>query len=241
MKSDHKEFKLKDSVERIDQIISSRDDCFAELDGIPSRNSLTFTNGFYVKCSVLFVNIHEPAGLNDSNPQTENLKLYRACVSEAIAVMNSNEKCLEINVVENVVSGVFNTPWRENVDDVFTTAAKISSIVEIINCKFKKNCSKKATLGMGLSYGKALMVRAGYRGSSVTDVIWMGDVIKEAATLATYGNKEPTDRETMVSELFYYNLSEQNKKLLTLNSFRNCYNGDVLNSYFNNWQKLNCP
>jgi len=241
MKSDYKEFNLKESVERINELIESRESRFTELEGIPARNTLTFTNGFYVKCSVLSVDIRVQSEDADFYSNLGNLLLYRACVSEVTAVMNGNEKCAEINVVGNFVCGVFNTPWSEDVDEVFTTAAKISSVVDGINLKFKKTGLGELTVGLGLSYGKALLVKTGNRGSGFTDFVWMGDAVKEAATLASYGNKESTDRETMVSEIFHYNLNEQNKKLLTLNPTRNCYHGDIVNSYITNWYKQNCP
>ncbi|MGO8806021.1 MAG: adenylate/guanylate cyclase domain-containing protein [Candidatus Bathyarchaeia archaeon] len=149
-------------------------------------------------------------------------KLYRACVSEVFAVINGNPKCAEINLAGDFVWGIFDTPWSENIDELFSTGAKISSVIDIMNYKFKKNNLKEITIGIGISYGKALVLKTGYKHSSVSEVIWLGDVVKEASKLASYGNKESADRETMVSELVYYNLSDENKKMLTLNSARNC-------------------
>lgn len=241
MKSDHSEYNLKDGVERISQIIRAKDDAYIELDSIPARNVLNYTNGFYVKCSVLFVNIRESSGLSDFHRDRALARLYRAFVSEVVAVINGNPKCAEVNVAGDFVWGVFDTPWSEDIDEVFSTGAKISSIVDIMNYNFRKNNLKEITIGIGMSYGKALVVKTGYKGSDVGEVIWMGDAINEASILASYGNKEPADRETMVSEVLYYNLNEENKKLLTLNPARDCYHGDIVNSVINNWFKQNCP
>ena len=240
MKSDHVEYNLKDSVKRIKQIITLADNNYEELERIPHRNDLTYMNGFYVKCSALFIDIREPLELTDLYKSKDLAKLYRAYISEVTAVINGNPKCSEINVVGDFISGFFDTPFQEDVDEVFTTAAKISSIVDIINYQFKKNGMNEIKIGIGISYGKALLVKTGYKGSGVSEVIWVGEVVKEASKLASYGNKESVDKEIMVSEIFYYNLSLDNQKLLVLNADRNCYNGDIVNSYMNNWYKQNC-
>jgi class 3 adenylate cyclase len=241
MKSDHAEYNFKDGLDRINQIISAKDSAYVELDSIPARGDLTYTNGFCVKCSALFVNIHGWPEIADSHMDRALAKLYRTFISEVTAIINGNPKCAEIKVVDDFVWGVFDTPWNEDIDEVFSTGGKISSIVDIMNYKFKKNYMKEITIGIGISYGKALVVKAGNKRSSVNEVLWLGDVLNEASKLASYGNKEPTDKETMVSDVIYYNLNDTNQKLLALNSARNCYQGDIVNSYMNNWYKQNCP
>ncbi len=241
MKTDHAEYNVKDSVDRINQILSAQDSSYEERDQIPSRNELTYINGFYVKCCVLCVDIRKSPELTDSQTNIAHVKLYRASISEVMAVMNGNPKCAEINIVGDCVKGVFNTPYQEDVDEVFSTGAKISTLVDIINYKFKKNNINEIKIGIGVSYGKALAVKAGYKGSSVGEVVWMGNAVNEASKLAAFGNKEVTDKESMFSEITYYNLNEKNREILSFNSARNCYHGDVVNSYMKMWYKQHCP
>lgn len=240
MRSEHTKYDLEDSVDRIDQIISVGDN-YEERETIPHLRDLTFTNGFYVKCSALCVDIRNLLEQSDFTENRLLTKIYRAYISEVTAVMNGNPKCAEVNIVRGSVLGVFDTPFQEDVDEVFSTAAKISSIVDIMNYKFKKNNLNEITIGIGFSYGKGFVMKAGYKGSSVYEVIWMGNIVDEASKLASYGNKESTDRESMVSEITYYNLNEDNRKILSFNSTRNCYHGDVVNSYINKWYKQHCP
>jgi len=241
LRSDHAEYRLENSIDRINKATAPEDNLFEERESIPPLNSLTYTNGFYVKCTVLFVDIRWPPEMQDFYGNICLSKLYRAYVSEVAAVMNGSKKCAEINVVGDHVFGVFDTPFTEDVDEVFSTGGKISSIIDILNCKFKKDNPNEAKIGIGIAYGRALLMKAGYKGSSISETIWMGDAIDEASRLASYGNKEPTDKEMMVSEITYYNLSEENQKLLTSNSERNCFHGNIMNSYMNNWYKQNCP
>jgi class 3 adenylate cyclase len=241
MKSDHAEYNVKDSVDRINQIITAQDSNYEERDRIPTRNELTYINGFYVKCSALCVDIRKSPELPDFHANIAHVKLYRAFISEVTAVMNGNPKCAETYINDNSVLGVFDTPFQEDVDEVFSTGAQISSLIDIMNYKFRKSNLNEIKIGIGLSYGKALAVRAGYKGSGVNEIIWMGNVVEEASKLASYGNKESTDKESMVSEITYYNLNEKNREILSFNPARNCYHGDIVNTYMNLWYKQHCP
>ncbi|MGD0451435.1 MAG: adenylate/guanylate cyclase domain-containing protein [Candidatus Bathyarchaeia archaeon] len=241
MKTDHAEYNVKDSVDRINQIVTAQDSNYEERDRIPARNELTYINGFYVKCSALCVDIRKSPELTNFHTNIADIKLYRVFISEVTAVMNGNPKCAEINIADGSVWGVFDTPFQEDVDEVFSTAARISSLIDIMNYKLKKNNLKEIAIGVGMSYGKALAVKTGYRGSGVGEVIWMGNVIEEASKLASYGNKESTDKETMISEITYYNLNEKNREILSYNPTRNCYHGDIINTYMETWYKQHNP
>lgn len=240
MKSDQTEYKLEDSVTRVDEILSATDASYEELDYIPVRDLLTFTNGFYVYCSAVFVDMRKSSELTDFHKNRVLAKLYRAYISEVAAVMNGNSKCAEINVVGDCVSGIFDTPKKTDIDIVFSAAYSISSLIQILNYKLKKNNIREIKVGIGAAYGRALMVKAGYKGSGINEVIWMGDAVNEASKLASFGNREYYDKEIMVSNVFQNNLSEENKKLLEPNTVRNCYHGNVGNTQMIDWYRQNC-
>lgn len=241
MESKYIQYNLTDSLGRIDEIISTSESSYEERDYIPTRDQLTFTNGFYVNCSALFVDIRKSSELIDYHKRRVLAKIYRTYISEVAAIMNGENSCAEINVVGDCVSGIFNTRYTKDMDSVFSSAAQISSLIDIMNYKFSKAGLTKITIGIGLAYGRALMVKAGCRGSGINEVIWMGDVVNEASKLASYGNKEYYDMEIMASKAFYQSLNETNQKLLVLNATRDCYHGNVINVGMNNWYQQNCP
>lgn len=154
--------------------------------------------------------------------------------------MNGNVNCAEIDVVGDCVSGIFDTPNKDEIDSTFSVAAKVSSLIDIMNYKFQKSGITEIKVGVGLAWGRALMIKAGYKGSGVNEVVWMGDVVNEASKLANYGNQTSSDMEIMVSKDFYYNLNDHNKTLLTWYSNRDCYHGNVINVEMDNWYKQNC-
>ena len=133
--------------------------------------------------------------------------------------------------------GIFDTTYKNDVDELFSVAAKVSSMIDILNWRFDKKGYDQIDVGIGLDYGRALMLKAGYKGSGINDVIWMGDVVNGASVLCSYGNKRYNDKEIMVSSTFQDNLNDHNKDLLSWNSDRSCYNGYVVNTAMNNWLK----
>lgn len=240
MKSNYMEYNYLKSFGRIETIISESDNSFEELDSIPSRDKLSLTNGFYVNCSALFVDIRGSSQLPEKHNRPKLAKLYRAYISEVVAVMNGDSQCAEVNIVGDCVSGIFDTPLKKHIDSVFSTAAIVASLVKGLNCKFRKYGIEQISVGIGASWGRALMIKAGYSGSSINDVVWMGQVVNEASKLCSYGKLSWQDKQIMVSSDFYGNLNEDNKKLLVWSSPRGCYHGDVVNSNMEKWYQENC-
>ena len=232
MESNHRFYNYETSFDRIDDIIAQSDNSFEELSSIPSRDKLTFSNGFYVNCTALFVDIRGSSNLPDDHHRPKLAKLYRVYISEVVAVINANSACAEINIVGDSVSGIFNTYDKSQIDAVFSTAYTIASLIDVINYKFKKYKIREIEIGIGLSYGRALMIKAGYKGSGLNEIVWMGNVVNEASNLCGKANKNG-NREIMASPDFHCNLNELNQSLLTYNY--GYYHGYVVNKAMEEW------
>jgi len=228
------------SFQRIEDKISSSDNSFPERDSIPSRSELTYSNGFYVNCTALYIDIRHSSDLPNHHNRPKLAKLYRAYISEVIAVIVGDGNCAEVIVEGDCVVGIFDTPLQKDIDSVFTTAARLSSLIDVMNCKFDKYGIKNITVGIGIYYGRALMIKAGFKGSGINDVVWMGDVLNEASRLCSFGNKGINDKEIMASDIIYNNLNEHNKKLLAWNRSRSCYHGNVIITEMEDWYKEHC-
>lgn len=227
------------SIERIDNIIDSSDANYEDKSSIPKRDNLTFSNGYYVYASSIFVDIRDSKSLNAKHKRPTLAKIYRTYISEVIAVMTGNTNVNEVYIEGDGVWGIFDTPTKPDIDSVFSTSAQISSIIDILNIKYKKKGYSELTVGIGISYNSSLYIKAGYSGSGINEVVWLGDLVSEAAKLCSYGNKSYGDKETMVSNAFYNNLNDDNKKLLEFNRNRDCYHGYIINIAMNEWVKKN--
>lgn len=82
------------------------------------------------------------------------------------------------------------------------------------------------------------MIKAGYSGSTISDVVYMGDVVNRAAHLAHLAGQGWGSRPIVVGDVFYSNLNEQNKSLLRPQwtySIGTVYQGNPINSPMDDW------
>ena len=133
METNHINYDVEKSSKRIDDILNTSNTEFEELEEIPSRDKLTFTNGFYIKVGALFVDIRESSDLTDEHKRPTLAKLYRSYISEVVAVINSFEDCKEINIVGDCVSAIFNARYKSQLQAMFSCSAKINSLIKILN------------------------------------------------------------------------------------------------------------
>ncbi len=239
MEASYSFYDFNKSIVRIDEILDSSDSNYEEKKTIPAGNTLTFNNGFYVSASALFVDIRDSKALSEKHKRPTLAKIYKTYISEVVAVLQGHSKVNAIYIEGDGVWAVFDTEYTSEIDEAFSTAAKVSSIIDILNIKYKKKGYSTLDVGIGLAYGQSLYIKAGYKGSGINEVVWLGKLIGEAAKLCSYGNKEYAEKAMMVSSTFYNNLNEDNQKLLTWNSLRDCYHGNVINTSMNAWVEKN--
>lgn len=231
-------YDLSKSLERIDEILNADNKQYEEKDMIPSRNELTYTNGYYVYCTALFVDICDSSKLPDFQNRPVLAKIYRSFISELVALFNGSQKCKEVNINGDCVWAVFDTPNKDDIDRVFATACQANALVNILNYKLEKKGYKTYKVGIGIDYGRALMIKAGNKGSSINDVVWMGDVVNQSCHLATKGNDlNSQGNPIMLSSIIFKNLNENNRGLCTYNNSNLCYQSSAVNIKMNDWLK----
>ena len=235
METKYKNFDYKDSFKRIDDILDGSDKSLEEFKAIPSRNNLTFTNGFYVKSSALFVTLRDSAGLATKFPLPVLAKVYRCFISETVAILNSNDKCVDIRITGDCVSAIYDTPGKTDIDTMFSDAARINSLIKTLSYKLTQRGMQGVTVGIGMDYGRSLMVKVGYSGSGINDVLWIGGVVNRASQLCRYASKHNDIDSTFVSYKIFINLGDYNKELLKKHPVHNCYHGDAINVTMDEW------
>ena len=236
------EYKVEDSASRMDDILNANDNDYEDnKNTIPSRDKLTYKNGYYVDVTAIFIDIVDSSQLTDGHKRPTLAKMYRCFLSECVAIMNSYEKCKEININGDCVWGVFETDTKADVDEVTDVAAKLHSMINILNYKLQKKKYEKIAVGIGIDDGIALMVKAGYAGSGLNDVIWMGDVVNSACHLANKAGRN-TRKTILLSSKVYNNVLEKTQKLLTSCKIDGItyYEGNFVWNPMEEWYKENC-
>ena len=228
-------FNLESSLKRIDAILDADNKQFEEVNSIPSRDKLTYTNGFYVNCAALFVDIRESSTMTDEHKRPVLAKIYRSFISEVVALFNENSITKEVNIHGDSVWCVCDTPYKSDIDELFSMAARACSLVDILNYKLKKKNYTTYSVGVGMDYGRALMIKAGCDGSGICDVIWMGDVVNQACHLCNDANSGYFDKRVFLSNVIYNNLNEDNQKLCSKDVGRDIYQANIVNITMNDW------
>ena len=235
-------YKVEDSASRMDDILDASDNDYEDNgSSIPSREKLTYNNGYYVNVTAVFIDIVNSSKLTDGHKRPTLAKMYRAFLSECVAIMNSWKMCKEININGDCVWGVFETPLKSDIDNIISVAAQLNSMINILNYKLKKKQYDIINVGIGIDYGRALMVKAGYSGSGINEIVWMGDVVNTACHLANKAGR--IFRKTIiVTENIYCNLNDANKDLLSsyIDGQVVRYEGDIVRTDMEDWYKENC-
>lgn len=240
MESNHITYDFDKSRDRIDDILDESDKSFKKLDSIPNRDKLTFKNGFYVNCSALFVDLRDSSDLPNKHKRPTLAKIYRSYISEVVAIMNGNENCEEIRIDGDCISGIYNTPKKPDIDSLFSDSARINSLIKTLNCKYKKRGIEPIKAGISMDYGRALMIKAGYSGSGLNEIVWMGDVVNSSSNLCGKANKGYGNKPVFASNVIYNNLNKHNKTLMSKNDTHNCYHGNIINTEMDKWHDKKC-
>lgn len=242
MDSNHKGYDPVASFSRIDSYFAAASGNYEEVSELPDRDRPTYSNGFYAMCSAVFIDIRDSSKLPQKYKRPALAKLYRAFISEAVAILNSHEKEREINIVGDCVWAVFNTPYKADIGRVFDKIVQLRSMVKVLDYKLKKpGYDDGISVGIGASYGRALMIKAGYNGSGLSDVVYMGDVVNHAAKLAAKGGTSGSySKPIYLGNLFAENLLEDDAKFVEKDYANDCYTADAVNTLMNDWYQENC-
>ncbi len=236
MDSNYKSYDYLASIARIDDYLTQPSGNFVEVDELPYRNRLTYTNGFYARwCSAMFVDIRDSSKLPDFYKRPVLAKIYRAYISEVVAILNAVETAREINIVGDGVWAVFSTRYTRDNDAIFSAACRVNSLIAILNLKMKRaGYTTPIRVGVGLSDGRALMIKAGYNGSGIADVVYMGQVVNRAAKLASEGSKDGND-PIIIDDAFANWLNDENQRLLRRNALKGWLSSSAVNVAMDKW------
>lgn len=236
METNFKGYDFQSSLERIDEILNSSSS-FDEKDNIPKRSDLTYTNGYYVKCSSLFIDLRDSSEMTSIHQKRVLAKIYRSYISEAVAILNGALICKEISIVGDCVSAIFEAEYKNQIDRAFAAGFTLNSLIKTINYKLEKKGYSTIKAGIGLSFGRVLMIKAGYSGSGINDVVYMGDAVNQASKMCAKASKEITS-PIVVTPDFYANLNEHNQELLSANTLLftpDYYYGSVIHKEMEEW------
>ncbi len=232
-------YDFNESFDRLQEILDSTD-TFEQVDSIPNSEKLSYSNGYYFKCYAIFIDIRDSSTLPAKYQKRTLAKIYRAYISEIVALFQSSENCREINIVGDSVWAIYQAQSKDDVSAVFHSAYAASSIINTLNYKLCKKGIDPIKVGIGIDKGDALMILAGFKGSGINDVIYMGGVVNNASKLCSKGNKAGNGSMVISTEVFNDLENKNNGKayyqtFFSKNHLENYYHSTICRIDMNNW------
>ena len=152
---------------------------------IPKDDSnFTYDNGIRSWIGSIFVDIVGSKKLIENEKDIVVAKILRSFTSEIIAIMNGSSNARQIGVRGDCVYGVFSTPLKKDIKELFDMSAYINSLIKMLNKLLNKKGYPNISVGIGIGAGEDLIIKAGKKGTGINDRIWIGKAVIDACVLA---------------------------------------------------------
>lgn len=235
-------YDYKNGKKAVEEILSNS----AKIDNkdVPKdETDFTYGNGIRSWISSIFIDIVGSTNLIKDNDELVVAKVLRSFTAEAISILNYPNTVRQIGVRGDCVYGIYSTPKRPDIYELFDVACYLNDLVKMLNKIFKKYGYPQIKAGIGFATGHDLIIKAGKKGTGINDRIWIGDAVVDACNLANKAGRN--GKKTIgVSSLAYSNFIElleennPNKNVRSWfehNNYESSYYCDVIMTDFDKW------
>lgn len=239
------DFDYKESKKRIIDILSSKTE-IKEVDKIPSDESnFTYENGIRSRVGSIFIDIINSSELFKENNSEKVARIMRAFCSEIIDILRKNDNYRQIGIRGDCIYAIYSITNKSDLHAILDDAILINTFQKMFNKLLDKNSFPTFSIGIGLGASKDLIVKAGKKGTGISDYIWIGSAVVNASKLSSQGNRDSFEPIVMDST-FYSNIKEfkANKDHMYSHYFSKkqsnkldeyVYHADMINCEYDNW------
>lgn len=185
-------YDFEEGKKRINEILKNNEE-IQEKEVPKDDAQFTYSNGIKSWIGSIFVDIVDSSELIKNEKEIEVSKILRVFSSELITILNSSDNVREIGIRGDCVYGIYNTPKKNDAYELVQMASYINTSMKMINKLLKKQGLKMIEVGIGVSIGKDLIVKAGKKGTGINDKIWIGDAVVKACNLANVAGRNGKD------------------------------------------------
>lgn len=224
-------YNFEESLSRIDQMLNFQLADENASSQIPPLIELPIKGGVITYCSVIQIEI-KPSLSDDYG---KLLAVYRAFLSEAVAILSSHSHIVDIKVLGSRLTAVFSTPFKNNIESMIDKAAMVNTLAQVVSKKAMGVGLPSILIRIGIDYGKAMLMRFGNYNISENmpvSLSWIGAPVEGASKLID----TPNHRWNLwISSVVYQNLTEDYKKFFHHEVEFGDYGADIINTYMKNW------
>ena len=226
------QYNFEESLSRIDQMLNFQIADESASVRVPILDDIPTKGGVVTNCSVLQIEMKSSPLLD---VYSSLLCVYRAFLSEAVAILSSHSHCVDIIVLGTRMTAVFSTPFKYNIESLIDKAAMVNTLAQVVTKKAKGLGLPGITVRIAIDYGKAMLMRLGkFNVGEVmpSSLVWMGAPVEGASKLIDNTNH---DWNIWISGVIYQNLKEEYKKFFHHEMEYEGYGADIINTYMKNW------
>lgn len=181
-------YSFEEGKNRINDILKNNAE--VEKKEVPKDDSkFTYDNGIKSWIGAIFVDIVKSSEIIENEEEKKVSKILRSFSSELITIMNSSANVREIGIRGDCVYGIYNTPYQGDINELVDIAAYINTAMKMLNKLFIKHGLKEIKVGIGVSVGEDLIVKAGRKGTGINDKIWIGTAVVNASNLSNIAGR----------------------------------------------------
>ena len=181
-------YSFDDGKKRIEEILKNNEEI--EEKNVPKDDGeFTYSNGIKSWIGSIFVDIVKSSEIIGKEEDIKVSKILRSFSSELITIMNSSNNVREIGIRGDCVYGIYSTPTKKDTYELVDISAYINTCIKMLNKLFEKENLKQIRVGIGVSVGQDLIVKAGKKGSGINDKIWIGNAVVKACNLANVAGR----------------------------------------------------
>lgn len=180
-----------------------------DKDKVPKPNSsFSFNNGFFSWVTAVFVDIRDSTRLFAENKKTTIARIIRGFTSETIEILSDDDNLREIGIRGDCVYAIYTCSQKNEDYEIVDKAFYVNTFIDMLNSLLRKKNMPQISVGIGIATNQDLVVKAGRKGSSVNNLVWIGKAVTYASKLSSIANKNG-ERKILMTKLFYNGIIEQ--------------------------------
>ena len=188
----------------------------------------------YAYSTVICINLRIKQDFSDLSKRIIYAKEYKCIVQQIYSLIRSCKLCRELQFDENVFWGVFDTRYKNNIDEIVTLVKQLHGMLKVLFFLLSKKGFPLFEWGIGVDYNRILLFDVDMNSLKP---MFLGPVLQNAIKLAKCGNQNYFDNPIMISGTFYSNMNVENQKMFCWNTEHNCYHGSIVDATMDKWLK----
>jgi class 3 adenylate cyclase len=242
-------YDFKNGKKRIKSILEDDVDVI-EQDKLPKDSEFTFDNAYESWITGIFVDIRDSTRLFSQEDKNDVSRLIRAFTSEIIEILRldnqgkPDDNLREIGIRGDCVYAVYTTPQKDDIYEIADKSFYVNTFMNMLNTLLADAGYPTIKVGIGVSSGKDLVVKAGRVNEGINNLVWIGSAVTMASKFSGLGNKHGLE-SLVFSSCTYSNFIDRLKEaspeaeswFSVHNDFElgTYYTANVVKTAFNNW------